>query len=327
MSRFYDALREASRSDSVENARLDATLQDPPKPIAKPAAASLVNGSELPSAPGRQLEALLDAMLPLPRSPQKQEAAPLASNGTGVASAASPLAEAAPERAQVTLTLDPKARLVPNAADPAVAESYRRLRTKILEQQEIKSFLTLAIASASPQEGKTITALNLAFSLALLQSCRVLLVDGDLRRGTIGKLVGADALPGLSDVIEGTAGLADVIVRCGNPPIHVLTRGQSKIAPAELLNSPDLGRHLRRLAEDFDIVLVDSPAFNMVTDARLIAAHCDAVLLIARAFSTTRKALEQAAQELSGFRVIGTVLNGGAKSQLYRRHGYYGSDR
>jgi Mrp family chromosome partitioning ATPase len=78
------------------------------------------------------------------------------------------------------------------------------------------------------------------------------------------------------------------------------------------------------MTEEFDLVLVDSPPVNLITDAQLLAGKCDAVLLIARAFSTTRTALEQAARELNAFRIIGTVLNGGTRPNLYRRYsGYY----
>jgi len=78
------------------------------------------------------------------------------------------------------------------------------------------------------------------------------------------------------------------------------------------------------MTEEFDLVLVDSPPVNLITDAQLLAGHCDAVLLVARAFSTTSKSLEQTATELKAFRMIGTVLNGGTRAQLYRRYnGYY----
>ena len=80
----------------------------------------------------------------------------------------------------------------------------------------------------------------------------------------------------------------------------------------------------RRISEQFDLVLVDSAPVNLIADAQLLAGCCDAVLLVARAFSTTRKSLEQAVQDLSPFRIIGTVLNGGPRTQVYRRYkGYY----
>jgi Mrp family chromosome partitioning ATPase len=85
-----------------------------------------------------------------------------------------------------------------------------------------------------------------------------------------------------------------------------------------------LNTQLRRLSEEFSIVLVDSPPVNLMTDTQLLAAGCDAVLLVARAFSTTRKSLEKAIQDLQPFRVVGSVLNGVSRSQRLRRYrGYY----
>jgi Mrp family chromosome partitioning ATPase len=77
------------------------------------------------------------------------------------------------------------------------------------------------------------------------------------------------------------------------------------------------------MTEQFDLVLVDSPPANLVTDVQLLAANCDAVLLVARAFSTTRKAFEEAVHNLQPFRVIGTVLNGGTAKRSYRYNEYY----
>lgn len=96
------------------------------------------------------------------------------------------------------------------------------------------------------------------------------------------------------------------------------------MSPAELLTSPRLSEQLRHMAGYFDLILMDSAPLNLVTDAQLLAASCDAVLLVARAFHTTRKALDKATQELAGIRIIGSVLNGATRAQVYRRYnGYY----
>jgi Mrp family chromosome partitioning ATPase len=95
------------------------------------------------------------------------------------------------------------------------------------------------------------------------------------------------------------------------------------VPPAELLHSPQLGKQLRLVSEQFDLVLVDSAPVNLITDTQLLAGSSDAILLVARAFSTTRKSLELAVQDLSQFRIIGTVLNGGPRSQGYHYKGYY----
>jgi len=180
------------------------------------------------------------------------------------------------------------------------------------------------VTSPSPEEGKTVTVLNLGLSFAMLPSFRVLVVDGDLRRASLGKWLDVGERPGFSNLIEGSAELPDVVIESEAMPISVIGSGTSKIPPGELLQSPRLKSVMEKMTEQFSLVLVDSPPVNLITDAHLIAASCEAVLLVTRAFVSTRKALEQAAQDLQPFRVIGTVLNGGTHSRLYHRYqGYY----
>jgi len=217
-----------------------------------------------------------------------------------------------------------KARLIPHAINPVVVEHYRRLRTKILQQQAENPFRSLVLTSAFPQEGKTVTCLNLALSFAMLPSYKVLVIDGDLRRGTLGSWLGMeDVCPGLSNLIDGSATLQEVVRKSTEVPIHFIMRGTSKVSPAELLHSPELSSNFRKLGEQFDLILIDSPPVNLITDVQQLAASCDAVLLVARAFSTTRKALERAVQDLLPFRVIGTVLNAGTDRPARRYKGYY----
>jgi len=220
-----------------------------------------------------------------------------------------------------TTALDKKARLIPNVADPIVVERYRMLRTKIVQEREKKPFRSLVIASPNPQEGKTVTVLNLALSFGMLPSFRVLLVDGDMRRGTLGEYLGAnDNQPGLSNLLDGSAQLEDVVLKSNDFPMHFMVRGNSLVPD---LQASHFSGHFRRMAEQYDLVLVDSPPVNTITDVQLLAASCDAVLLVARAFSTSRKALEQAVHNLQPFRLIGTVLNAGSAQRAHRYDGYY----
>ena len=306
MSRFYHALKEASRSKLNGNpvgseealaSAVDELLNEPTtsRPVRPHASEPDPQRIETPALPHDELTDL---------APQPQDAL---------------RASEIPK-----IAFDPKARLIMNAADSVVAEHYQRLRTKIEQQRSTKPFRSLIVVSPSPQEGKTVTVLNLGLSFASLPSYKVLVVDGDLRRGNIGTLLGVENHPGLTNLIDGSAKLEDAVLRCADIPIHFLLRGNSEMSPAELLHSPQLGKQFRRISEQFDLVLVDSAPVNLVADTQLLAGCCDAVLLVARAFSTTRKSLEQAVQDLSPFRIIGTVLNGGPRSQVYRRYkGYY----
>lgn len=222
------------------------------------------------------------------------------------------------------LHVDRRVPTISNIADQGVVEHYRRLRTKILQEQTTKPFRTLVVTSPSPEEGKTLTVLNLGCSFAMLPSFKVLLVDGDLRRGSLGTCLGMDQRPGLSNFIDGSASLQDVVLKCEDVNLYFVGRGNSGTPPAELLQSCELRRKINELAASFSLVLVDSPPANLITDLQLLAGNCDAVLLIARAFATTKKAFEKTVQDVSAFRVIGTVLNGATRTQQYRRYrGYY----
>jgi len=319
MSRFYQALREASRSgmmgQSETPAGEDLAPQTPGKQV-PPAA----NGRQYPledALDGGFLNGLgggMEAAAPPPHMFSREPAA-----GEPAASPLRGLFRLFPKA-----KLDHHARALPNTVDQAVVERYRRLRTKLMQQQATKPFRSLMVTSASPQEGKTVTVLNLGFSFAMLPDFKVLVVDGDIRRGSLGKWLGADDQRGLSNLIDGSASLEDVVLKADDLPVHFMARGNSQVPAAELLHSPELTSRIQAMSQYFSLVLIDSPPVNLVTDAQLLAKGCDAVLLVVRAFVTTRKSLERTVQDLQSFRVLGTILNCGTRAQLDGRYrGYY----
>lgn len=302
MSRFFRAMEEASRFHRV------ADLPQPPEGAAPP-------DSESVSSKGDREVASADSPASEAAPPWQiveQEwfgAEPARKNGLfGV---------------QTQVSIDKKAPLLPRAVDSAVLEHYRRLRTKIIQQQAIRPFRSMIVTSPNPQEGKTITSINLGLIFAMLPSFKVLVVDGDLRRGSFSKCLGLDGQPGFSNLIDHSAKLDDLILKCDDFPMNFMLRGNSQTPAAELLEPAQLRAHFQRMTEHFDLVLVDSPPLNVVTDTQLLAASCDTVLLVARAFSTTRKSLEKAAADIQPFRVIGTVLNGAKPHGLRRYRSYY----
>jgi capsular exopolysaccharide synthesis family protein len=310
MSRFYQALKEASRlperpnepvADRLEASLRSSTIELPPVVESREA--------RTPSEPAPDLDGKSAAIS------LEQElfnvTAPIENGHLGTVA---------------KFALDQRARVLPQTIDASIVEYYRSLRTKILQQQTAKLFRSLLIASPNPQDGKTVTVLNLGFSFAMLPSYKVLVVDGDLRKGSLGKWLGVEeSRPGFRDLLAGSAKLEDVVLRSDDNPLHFIVRGNADLPAAELLNSPELSSHFRRMAEHFDLILVDSPPVNLMTDAQLLASRCDAVLLVARAFATTRKAFEKAVQDLQAFRVIGAVLNGGTRTQGGKYYSYYGA--
>jgi tyrosine-protein kinase Etk/Wzc len=95
------------------------------------------------------------------------------------------------------------------------------------------------------------------------------------------------------------------------------------LSPAELLHSPQVSLRLQEMAKHFDLVLVDSPPVNLVADAQLLAASCEAVLLVVRACFTSQRDLEDAAKKLQRFRLIGAMLNGAPSMVRNYGYGYY----
>jgi capsular exopolysaccharide synthesis family protein len=171
----------------------------------------------------------------------------------------------------------------------------------------------LVITSPLSGDGKTTSAVNLAVTL-VTRGHRVLLVDADLRRGIINRVFGASRTPGLSDVIAGTASLETAVrgVSLGRGgELHYLPTGSLPAQPAALLDSPAMEELLGRLPSYYDRIIIDSPPINIVTDAALLSAHADGVLVIARSGVTATQALSFAMEQLRHVRapVLGAVLN------------------
>ena len=302
MSRFFETLKEVGRSQLTANAGTDkpnseelradgletlmAGLPDLP-PVARAEAPS----TELPP------------LTPVDRDSPRPDAPLNGSIGKEIPAAFNPIAP-----------------LIPHTNDIVILEHYRKLRTKIQQQHATQPIRSLLVASPGPGEGKTVTVINLALSYALLPSFKVLVVDGDLRKGTLGNWLGVAKLSGLSNYVDGSAQLADVVFKSPSVPMHFVTRGTSKVPATELLNSPRLADFIRRMTAHFDLVLLDSPPVNLIADTQMLANGCDGILLVARAFSTTSKAFHKMLNELSQFRIIGTVLNAGMRDN---RPGYY----
>jgi len=342
MSRFFEALKEASRSnpdlrESVPNGYPDAPTVNRSYPDA-PA----VNRSDPPPAPEAGIDPAPVAWADPPRSagtprlevpysppdlPPLETPEAAASSWTGTAfdpeavfNGFAPRRNAYSGGRKVEISLDPKAPLIPNASGNLVLERYRRLRTKIQQMHATQPINSLLVASPGQGDGKTVTVLNMAWSFGMLPSFKVLVIDGDLRRQGIGHALRFLDGPGFSNLLDGSASLDDVVCRADSLPFHVMIAGTSKKSPAELLTASVLQRSIREMTQYFDLILVDSPPVNLVTDAQMLAGVCDGVLLVGRALATTTKSLEKSLQDLVQFRIVGTVLNG---ATVHERRGYY----
>ena len=211
------------------------------------------------------------------------------------------------------------------------AEAYRALRTNLNYLTPPRAPRVIVVTSALPGDGKTTTVVNLAITLAQ-QGQRVILIDAETRRGTVHEAFGIPPAPGFFDLMYGQASPGECIRRVSmetGGSVDVLPLGSPpSVNPADLLVTTRLQPLFDRLRQQYDYVLLDTPPLNLFTDAALIAANADALLLVARSDKTDRDELKFAVAQLRNVQVVlaGAVLNDVElrRGSRYRQgYGYY----
>ena len=213
-----------------------------------------------------------------------------------------------------SLEIDP-ARVEPHLiaiTDPRSphAEQYRSLRTRVLHAGERRKLQAVVITSANVAEGKTVTALNLAWLLAQTDGVRALLVDGDLRQPCAGDYFGINTPTGLSEILAGEATIADSIVCLEPAGLHLLPGGAARDNVAELLSGPKFSRVLAELRTMFDYIIIDAPPLGIFSDASVLINRADGALLVVRSGKTRFATLDRLLEPLPTERILGVVLNG-----------------
>jgi polysaccharide biosynthesis transport protein len=207
----------------------------------------------------------------------------------------------------------------------AFAEALRALRSSLLYMPfEGERPKTLLITSAAPNEGKTTIALNLAITMALT-NVRVLLVDADLRRGTLHQWFDRKNEPGLTDLLSGKVPPDQCIFSTTIANLDLLPRGSSVSNPGELLLGPRLNQFLRDVYQSYEYVIFDSSPVMATDDTSSLAPKLDAALFVLRFSQSSarlsRKALEQLRDRQTN--VIGLVCNGLSRgNQEYYHYKY-----
>jgi capsular exopolysaccharide synthesis family protein len=222
-----------------------------------------------------------------------------------------------------TTALDPHlvAALAPQSY---AAEQYRSLRTRITRVENGRAVRVIVITSPNKGDGKSVTASNLAITMAQEFQQRVLLVDADLRRPAIRDLFGIPDGPGLVDVLVGAVDLNQALVHLPEYHLTLLPAGTTPTHPAELLGSAAMRRVLDTLRARFDRILIDMPPVAPLADVHIVAPMADGLLMIVRAGVTPKPAIESALSGLETSKVLGLVLNesGGHESTTYEGNGY-----
>jgi succinoglycan biosynthesis transport protein ExoP len=215
-----------------------------------------------------------------------------------------------------------------NPRSPLAEASYN-LRTSIMFSIAGGAPGIIMLTSPSPDEGKSVTAVNLAASLAM-HGTRVVLMDADLRNPAVHGMVGCPPQPGLSNFLAGYASKDEILATTKNPNLHVIPAGMIPPEPVKLLSSERLINLLGELHADFDHILIDTPPILLFADARIIASVADGVVLVARQGATRKDSFRLSLQYLRQLRtpVLGSVLtmvNGnGLGGYGYGYKKYYG---
>jgi protein-tyrosine kinase len=203
------------------------------------------------------------------------------------------------------------------------AEEFRTLRTRLNHLQTLQPLHSLVVTSPSPAEGKTFTAMNLAVAQAQLAEKRVLLADFDFRRPTIEKTFRVAGQPGITDYLQGRSRIGDIISRIADSNLYLMTAGGQAANPLELLNLKECRALIDALRTHFDWVIIDTPPLLFAADANLISTMADGSILVVRIGSTTFDAVSRAMQSLCENNVLGVVVNGARRGELYSKYTYY----
>jgi capsular exopolysaccharide synthesis family protein len=203
---------------------------------------------------------------------------------------------------------DMQARLVTGETNAVSVEQYRRLAAVLHDEQAEAQLKTVMVTSAVPDEGKTLTATNLALTLSESYGRRVLVIDADLRCPTMHATLGLSNDRGLSDALRSSNG--DVPFTQVSDNLSVLTAGQPGSNPLASLTSARMDEILRDCAARFDWVILDTAPVGVLPDAQVLARFVGGVILVIGAGRTPAAAVERAVAELGGpDAIIGTVLN------------------
>lgn len=238
--------------------------------------------------------------------------------------------ESVHESAQVSMEALERLREVPmlvsaNAVHSPAAEEFRKLKQNLVRVTQKEGFQnTLLVTSGTTGEGKSVTAANLAVSLAQEFDHTVLLVDADLRRPTCHTLLQVEAEKGLADCLVNGTDISEAMVRVGVGKLSFLPAGAAVPNPGELLASARMKRLLQEMKHRYPdrYIVVDTPPVLPFAESRSLARIVDGVVLVVKQGQLSHGALQEVFDALRGANILGAVYNQAARSS---GSGYYGS--
>ncbi len=205
-------------------------------------------------------------------------------------------------------------------------EEYRNLRTQILHKSQKRKLQAIVVVSVGPSEGKSVTALNLAWLFAQTDGVKALVIDSDLRMPSLAGYLGVESRKGLSDVLLGEASLTECIVQLEPSGLYMLPGGEARSDVAELISGPRFAEILDEVRGLFDYVIIDAPPLGIFTDAAVLINLADGALLVVKANQTRYKDIDRVLDTLPRERILGTVLNQSEDhlmDESYYKYGFY----
>lgn len=217
-------------------------------------------------------------------------------------------------------------RVLGGGGNDEYSQAYKVLRTRIWQQMRVNGWQTLAITSANPGEGKTLTSINLAISLAMMEIGRsVVLVDLDMRRPSVHRYFDIHLDHGISDYLVEGVPLEGVLVDPGIVErFLVLPGSRSLLNSSEILSPPRITRLLQELRAHFPsrVVIFDLPPVLATDDALVLAPHMDAFLLVIEEGKSHKNEVSKAVELLKDTHLLGTVLNKSEEDSQRYKYGY-----
>jgi capsular exopolysaccharide synthesis family protein len=206
--------------------------------------------------------------------------------------------------------------------DP-VADSYRLLRTRILQRMRQNNWTTLGVTSPNPGAGKSLTALNLSIAIALEPNYSALLVDADLRRPTIHRFLGIKPEHGLGEYLSSDISIDQLLLNFGIEDLAVLPCPEHLSGSSELLTTPKMVSFVDELKARYpsQVMVFDLPPVLVGDDVVAFSSHLDAVLVVVEDGVTQAPELARTVELLEGTSVIGCILNKSEDAdQSYQYH-------
>jgi protein-tyrosine kinase len=213
------------------------------------------------------------------------------------------------------------------AFNSIIVEQYNLLRARVLEAMTNNGYNSVLVASPELEEGKTLTAVNLAVSIARESNRTVLLIDTDMRQPSVHRYFGLPEGPGLYEHITKGTPLSELLINPGLPRLTVLPAGMPTDYPADFLDGPVMHEFVSDVKGRYPgrYIIFDSPPLLAYADGLYLARYADAVVMVVRSGSTKEDNLRQALESLGDRPLLGTVLNRVPKGQgpAYSYYSYH----